>query len=106
MIYSDKWYRRRKYIFKYLLYLICVPTIRYVFMHLLKDSTRGAHDGGFLGMFFGLFIGQVVFTLFFLKTNKLYSFLIGIGLALITILLSFLIKLIPSLSQKIWPFGF
>lgn len=91
MTYSEKWYKRRNYIFKYLLYLICTPTIGFVFMNMLKDSTRGAHDGGFLGMFIGLFIGQLVFTIIILKTKKLYSFFIGIGLALITILLSFLV---------------
>lgn len=91
MTYSEKWYKRRNYIFKYLLYLICTPTIGYVFMNLLKDGTRGAHDGGFSGMFLGLFIGQLVFTIIILKTKKLYSFFIGIGLALITILLSFLV---------------
>lgn len=91
MIHSEKWYKRRNFIFKYLLYLICTPAIGYVFMNMLKDGTRGAHDGGFLGMFLGLFTGQLVFAIIILKTKKLYSFFIGIGLALITILLSFLI---------------
>lgn len=94
MIYSEKWYKRRNFIFKYLLYLICTPTIGYVFMNMLKDATRGAHDGGFLGMFFGLFIGQLAFTIIILKTKRIYSFLIGIGVAFFTILLSFLIMTI------------
>ncbi|MGV3611499.1 MAG: hypothetical protein ACO1N0_11150 [Fluviicola sp.] len=68
-----------------------MPTIGYVFMNMFKESTRGAHDGGFLGMFFGLFIGQMVFTMVMLNMTKFYSFFIGIGLAFITILLSFLI---------------
>lgn len=101
MIYSEKWYKRRNFFFKYLLYLISTPTIGYVFMNMLKDGTRGAHDGGFLGMFFGLFLGQLVFTVIILKTNVLYSFFIGIGLALITILLSFLVM--TSLRNLLFP---
>lgn len=87
---SEKWYKRRNYIFKYILYLLCMPTIGYIFMYALKDVTRGTHDGGFLGMFIGLFIVQIVFTMVILNISKIYSFLIGMGLAFITILLSFL----------------
>ena len=83
MIYSEKWYKRRNFIIKYLLYLICMPTIEYVFTNLLMDGTRG--------LFFGLFIGQLAFTIIILKTKKIHSFFIGIGLALITIFVSFFV---------------
>jgi hypothetical protein len=40
--------------FKYLIYLAALPTIGFVFMYVLRPITEGAHDGGFLGMVFGL----------------------------------------------------
>jgi len=76
-------------IFKYLIYALGLPAIGFMSMYLLRPLTAGAHDGGFLGMIFGLTVGQLIFSSWLTNLRWYYSIPFGMLLAVITIYISY-----------------
>src|SRR6187551_1281854 len=76
-------------ILKYLIYLFALPAIGFVCMYILKPLTEGAHDGGFLGMIFGLTVGQLIFSSWLTNLRWYFSIPFGLLLALVTIFISY-----------------
>ncbi len=58
-------------------------------MSIIFPLTRGAHDGGFIGMMTGLLIGQMLFSLWLLEYKWYFSIPIGLLIATVAILLSY-----------------
>ena len=76
-------------IFKYLIYVLGLPAIGFMSMYLFRPLTAGAHDGGFLGMIFGLTVGQLIFSSWLTNLRWYYSTPFGLLLAVITIYISY-----------------
>ena len=76
-------------IFKYLIYVFGLPAIGFTCMYLLRPLTEGAHDGGFLGMIFGLTVGQLIFSSWLTNLRWYFSIPFGLLLAVIAIFVSY-----------------
>jgi len=77
---------------KYLSYLIALPIIGFTFMSIILPITRAAHDGGYIGMSIGLFIGQLIFSIVLLNFRWYICIVIGIAVGYISIEASFSIN--------------
>jgi hypothetical protein len=76
-------------ILKYLIYVLALPAIGFACMFMLRRVTAGAHDGGFLGMMFGLTVGQIIFSSWLTNLRWYFRILFGLLLAVVTISISF-----------------
>ncbi|HEY5823170.1 MAG TPA: hypothetical protein VIT44_02320 [Cyclobacteriaceae bacterium] len=76
-------------VYKYLIYLFALPTIGFAWMFILRPLTEGAHDGGFLGMMFGLTVAQLIFSSWLTNLKWYFSIPFGLLLALVTIFISY-----------------
>jgi hypothetical protein len=79
----------KEQVFKYLVYIITLPLIGFCSMFVLRPLTSGAHDGGFLGMVFGLIVGQIIFTSWLTDFKWYTSIFVGVIMAALTIPFSF-----------------
>jgi hypothetical protein len=79
----------KRKIFKYFIYVFGLPAIGFTCMYLLRPLTEGAHDGGFLGMIFGLAVGQLIFSSWLTNLRWYFSIPFGLLLAVITIFISY-----------------
>lgn len=94
-------------IFKYIVYLPGLPAFGFVSMYMLRPITEGAHDGGFLGMVFGLTVAQVIFSSWLTNLKWYLSIPFGLFLAAVTIYLSFwVIGIMRDIYNPIGPGGF
>lgn len=73
----------------YLIYLFALPAVGFTFMFMLRSATAGAHDGGFLGMVFGLVVGQIIFSTWLTNLRWYLSIPFGLLLAVVTIFISY-----------------
>jgi hypothetical protein len=76
-------------IYKYLIYVLGLPATGFACMFMLRPLTEGAHDGGFLGMMFGLTVGQLIFSSWLTNLKWYFSIPFGLLLALVTIFISY-----------------
>lgn len=79
----------KKKIINYLIYFICLPLIGFASLFLFKNGTRGAHDGGTLAMVFGLFVGQVFFTIWLTNLKWFFGFIVGLFVGFISLVITF-----------------
>lgn len=61
-------------------------------MFLIAPITRGAHDGGMIGMILGLMIGQIIFSIWLLDFKWYLSIPFGFIIGLLTISFSYYIN--------------
>ena len=76
---------------KYGLYYVSLPALGYLSMFLLRPFTKGAPDGGFLGMVIGIIIAQVFFSMAILQHKKGPRILLGLLTFVLCIAASFII---------------
>jgi hypothetical protein len=74
---------------KYLIYVLGLPAMGFMCMYILRPLTHGAHDGGFLGMVFGLIVGQVIFSIWLTNLRLYFSIPLGLLIAAVTIPISY-----------------
>ena len=73
---------------KNLLFIIGLPIISLLFKFVFGPMTVGAHDGGFLAMFFGAIFGLTIFIHSSLQFKKWASLLIGVVLGVLIVFIS------------------
>lgn len=72
-------------IYKYLVYFIGLPLIGFMGLGLLAPLTRGAHDGGMLGMVTGLMVGQLLFSVWLLDLKWYFGMVAGLLIGIVTV---------------------
>ncbi len=70
---------------KYVVYFIGLPTSGFTGLALLAPLTRGAHDGGLLGMVTGLLAGQLLFSLWLLDFKWYFGMMAGLLIGIVTV---------------------
>lgn len=78
-------------LFRYGIYIIALPASGFFFMAILKPLTAGAHDGGYLGMTFGLLLAEIVFTAWISNLRWYLGAFVGGFVGIIIIVFSFFV---------------